>query len=83
MQAGHQKLTAAGDDPTSPINGLFDPNENHRVAGYIFNEFKFSHVTKAQIAGRIERVELSGMTPSFIPDIFDVAVDPASVGAAT
>ena len=39
--------------------------------------------TKAQIAGRIERVELSGMTPSFIPDIFDVGADPASFGVAS
>jgi len=83
VQAGHQKLTAAGDDPTSPIDGLFDPNKNDRIAGYIFNEFRFSDVTKAQIAGRIEHVDLSGMTPSFIPEIFDIAADPASVGAAT
>jgi iron complex outermembrane receptor protein len=82
VQAGRQKLTAAGDDPTSPINGLFDPNKNDRFAGYIFNEFRFSDVTRAQIAGRIERVDLSGSTPSFIPEIFDIAADPASVGAA-
>ena len=31
----------AGDDPTNPLSGLFDPNKN-AVAGYIFNEFKFS-----------------------------------------
>ena len=26
VQAAHQELTAPGDDPTSPVNGLFDPN---------------------------------------------------------
>jgi iron complex outermembrane receptor protein len=31
----------------------------------MFNEFKFSETTKAQIAGRIEQVELSGMARSF------------------
>ena len=84
LQAGHQELTAPSpDDPGSPINGLWDPNKNNRVAGYVFNELKFSETTKAQIAGRIERVNLSGMTPAFIPDVFDLAVDPAAIGPAT
>lgn len=84
LQAGHQELTAPSpDDPGSPLNGLWDPNSNNRVAGYVFNELKFSETTKAQIAGRIEHVNLSGTTPSFIPDVFDVNIDPASVGPAT
>ncbi len=84
LQAGHQELTASSpDDPTSPLNGLFDPNKNNRVAGYIFNELKFSDTTKAQIAGRIERVNLTGTTPGFIPDVFDLTVDPAGIGPAT
>ena len=50
----------------SPDNaGLWDPNTNWRVAGYMFNEFKFSETTKAQIAGRIEQVSLSGIGRSF------------------
>ena len=81
IQSGHQKLDAPSpDDVGSPINGLFDLNKNSRVAGYIFNEFKFSDTTKAQIAGRIERVNLSGMTPSVIPDTF---ADTSAIGAAT
>ena len=61
VQAGHQELTAPSpDDPGSPFNGLWDPNNNNRVAGYIFNELKFSETTKAQIAGRIEHVNLNG-----------------------
>ncbi|UQR64274.1 TonB-dependent receptor [Bradyrhizobium sp. C-145] len=84
LQAGHQELTAPSpDDPTSPLNGLWDPNKNNRVAGYVFNELKFSEATKAQIAGRIEHVDLSGTTPAFIPIVFDVATDPASIGPAT
>ncbi|MBX9844778.1 MAG: TonB-dependent receptor [Xanthobacteraceae bacterium] len=71
VQAGHQELAASSpDDPGSPLNGLFDPNKNTRVAGYIFNEFEFSPATKAQIAGRIEHVSLSGSMPSVIPDTF-------------
>ena len=80
VQGGHQRLTAPGDAPDSPVNGLFDPNKNSRVAGYIFNEFKFSNTTKAQIAGRIEQVNLSGMTPEFIPDTF---ADTTAIGPST
>ena len=58
LQAGHQELTAPSpDNPGTLFNGLWDPNNNTRVAGYVFNEFKFSDVTKAQIAGRIEHVD--------------------------
>ena len=38
VQSGHQRLTAPNPDNA----GLWDPNTNWRVAGYIFNEFKFS-----------------------------------------
>jgi len=61
MQGGHQELTAPSPDGI----GLWDPNSNWRVAGYIFNEFKFSEATKAQIAGRIEQVSLSGFGRTF------------------
>lgn len=82
VQASHQELTAPSpDDPGSPLNGLWDPNKNTKVAGYIFNEFKFSETTKAQIAGRIEHVDLSGTTPAFVPELFDLNVDPAGIGA--
>ncbi|MGY3465272.1 iron complex outermembrane receptor protein [Bradyrhizobium sp. LM6.11] len=69
FQAGHQELTAPSpDDPGALFNGLWDPNRNYRVAGYVFNEFKFSEQTRAQIAGRIEHVELHGSTPDFPAD---------------
>ena len=81
LQAGHQELTAPSpDDPTSPLNGLWDPNKNNRVAGYVFNEFKFTDTTKAQIAGRIEHVSLSGTTPAFIPELFDLNANPGDIG---
>src|SRR5712672_2372987 len=66
LQAGHQELTAPSpDDPGTLFNGLWDPNRNTREAGYIFNELKFTETTKAQIAGRIEHVDLFGSTPDF------------------
>ncbi|MGB9369390.1 MAG: TonB-dependent receptor [Xanthobacteraceae bacterium] len=67
VQAGQQTLTAPGDTPGT-FSGLFDPNDNRRVAGYMFNEFRFSDWTKAQIAGRIEHVRLNGSMPDFPAD---------------
>jgi iron complex outermembrane receptor protein len=61
VQGGHQDLTAPSPDGI----GLWDPNSNWRVAGYVFNEFKFNETTKAQIAGRIEQVSLAGFGRSF------------------
>lgn len=84
LQASHQELTAPSpDNPGSPLNGLFDPNRNTRLAGYLFNELKFSDTTKAQIAGRVEHVDLSGTTPAFLPELFDLATDPAAIGPST
>ena len=84
VQASHQELIAPSpDNPGSPLNGLWDPNKNTKVAGYIFNEFKFGEITKAQVAARVEHVNLSGTTPAFVPDLFDLNVDPAAIGPAT
>jgi len=81
VQASHQELTAPSpDDIGSPLNGLWDPNSNTRVAGYSFNEFAFNNTTKAQIAGRIEHVNLKGSMPSFIPDVFDINTNPGDIG---
>jgi iron complex outermembrane receptor protein len=69
LQVGHQELTAPSpDDPGALFNGLWDPNRNTREAGYVFNEFQFTPATKAQIAGRIEHVDLFGSTPDFPAD---------------
>ncbi|MDI1262100.1 MAG: TonB-dependent receptor [bacterium] len=84
LQASHQQLTAPSpDDPGSSLNGLWDPNKNTKVAGYVFNELRFSETTKAQIAGRIEHVSLSGTTPAFIPELFDLNANPGDIGAPT
>ncbi|MDO9412752.1 MAG: TonB-dependent receptor [Pseudolabrys sp.] len=75
VQGGHQKLTAGSPDGI----GLWDPNKNSRIAGYMFNEFKFSEATKAQLAFRIERVDLDGSARSFAtPGILEST--PASLG---
>jgi iron complex outermembrane recepter protein len=69
FQVGHQELSAPSpDNPGTLFNGLWDPNNSTRVAAYAFNEFKFTEQTKAQIAGRIEHVELHGTTPDFPTD---------------
>ena len=61
VQGGHQELTAPS--PDNP--GLWDPNRNQRIAGYTFNELKFTQTTKAQLAGRIEYVDLTGTARAF------------------
>jgi len=74
VQAGHQDLTAPSPDDPGPFSGLFSPNNNTRVAGYMFNEFKFQPGLRAQISGRIERVELNGLFPDLPADLpFDEA----------
>jgi iron complex outermembrane receptor protein len=75
VQGGHQKLTASSPDGI----GLWDPNTNRRIAGYIFNEFRFSETTKAQLAGRIERVSLSGTGREF-DNVGTLTSTPTSLG---
>ena len=66
--------------PGTLFNGLWDPNRNNRVAGYVFNEFKFTETTKAQIAGRIEHVDLHGTTPDFPADFLPQRRSASSAG---
>lgn len=81
LQAAHQELTAPSpDDPGTLFNGLWDPNRNMREAGYVFNELKFTDTTKAQIAGRIEHVDLSGSTPDFPADFLPNGAPQTSIG---
>ncbi|VIO71161.1 TonB-dependent receptor [Bradyrhizobium ivorense] len=80
LQGGHQELTAPSpDDPGSLFNGLWNPNNNNRIAAYVFNEFKFTEATKAQIAGRIEHVELHGSTPNFPADFLPDGTPQSSI----
>lgn len=81
VQAGHQELSASSpDDPTSVFNGLFGPNTNNRVAGYVFNELAFTPTTKAQVAARIEHVALQGATPDFPADYLPDGTPQANIG---
>lgn len=81
FQVGHQELNAPSpDNPGTLFNGLWDPNTSTRVAGYAFNEFKFSDSTRAQIAGRIEHVELHGTTPDFPADYLPDGTPQAGIG---
>jgi iron complex outermembrane receptor protein len=81
LQAGHQELTASSpENPGALFNGLFDPNENNRIAGYVFNEFRFSPATKAQLAGRVEHVRLDGTMPDFPPDFLPDGVPQVGTG---
>ncbi len=80
VQVGHQELNAPGDDPTVLYNGLFSRNTNTRVAGYVFNELKFTDSTKAQIAGRIEHVKFDGTTPDFPADFLPDGNPQTSIG---
>src|SRR3981189_399276 len=80
LQAGHQELTASSPArPGSLFNGLWNPNRNTREAGYVFNELKFTDATKAQIAGRIEHVDLSGSTPDFPADFLPNGIPQTSI----
>ena len=80
VQGWHQRLTAPSpDNPGSILNGLFDPNRTALVAGYIFNEFRLTDTLKAQVAGRIERTNVSGSAVDFPSNAFDVSALSAGV----
>ncbi|MCX7898699.1 MAG: TonB-dependent receptor [Methylocystis sp.] len=64
VQGSHQILTSPGRE-----GGLYDPNRTKSVAGFLFNELRFSEALRMQLAGRLEHVEVSGSSP-------DLAADP-------
>ena len=70
VQAARQDLAAPGVE-----GGLFDPNRLTSVAGFIFNELKFTDTTRMQLAGRIERVRASGSSPDFPADFVPTGAD--------
>jgi iron complex outermembrane recepter protein len=63
VQGAHQELTAPG-----VAGGLFDPNSMRSIAGFMFNEFRFSDTLRMQLAGRIEHVRVGGASPDFPAD---------------
>jgi iron complex outermembrane receptor protein len=75
VQAAQQRLAAPGLE-----GGLFDPNKSVSVAGFLFNEFRFSDTLKAQIAGRIESVKADGTAYQFPVDF--LGADPVPYQAS-
>ncbi len=63
VQGMHQRLTAPGVE-----GGLFDPNRTTSVAGFMFNEFRFSETLRAQVSGRIEQAQVRGAVPDLFVD---------------
>jgi iron complex outermembrane receptor protein len=63
VQGMNQRLTAPGLE-----GGLFDPNRTTSVAGFLFNEFRFSPTLRAQVSGRIEQAHVTGSVPDLFVD---------------
>ncbi len=61
LQGSRQDLDA----PSPNGIGLWNPNKTESIAGYMFNEFKFTDTTRMQLAGRIEWTNLSGTGRTF------------------
>ena len=75
VQGANQQLAGLG-----VTGGLIDPSRTRSVAGYLFNELQFPNALRLQIAGRIERVEISGTATAFPLD-FLPAADPPGTSA--
>lgn len=74
VQASQQRLTASSpEDAGSILNGLFDPNRNTMVAGYLFNELRLNESLRMQLAGRIEANRVTGRAVEFPSTVFDIA----------
>ena len=63
VQGMHQRLNAPGAE-----GGLFDPNRTTSVAGFMFNEFRFTETLRAQLSGRIEQAQVRGAVPDLLVD---------------
>jgi iron complex outermembrane receptor protein len=63
VQGWQQILTAPGRE-----GGLFDPSRTRSVAGFLFNELKFTERLRTQLAGRVEHATVSGSTPDLLID---------------
>ena len=63
-------VQASGEDLDAPglEGGLFDPNTTRSIAGYMFNEWQLTALTRMQLAGRIEQNEVKGMVPDLFVD---------------
>lgn len=63
LQVNAEDLNAPGRE-----GGLFDPNTTRSIAGYMFNEFRFTDTLRMQLAGRIEQNEVKGTSPDLFVD---------------
>ncbi len=80
VQGSNQHLTADGE-----TGGLLDPSRSRAVAGYIFNELRFTDTLRAQLAGRIEHSKITGTATAFPGDFLpelDPAGDPIAPGSS-
>jgi iron complex outermembrane receptor protein len=68
VQAARNKIAAIATEG----GGLLDPAETRSVAGYVFNEFRFSDTLRAQVAGRIEHLTVDGTATNFPADFLPV-----------
>jgi iron complex outermembrane recepter protein len=73
LQGSRVGLTAPA--ASGPTDGLFDPNLTRMLAGFVFNEFKFTDTLKMQIAGRIEQARVVGSSPDFPADLVPTGMD--------
>ncbi len=74
MQTSRQDLAAPGRG-----GGLFDPNRTTALAGFMFNEVKFTDTLRMQVAGRLEEVRAKGMSPDFPSDLVPTGDDLVSI----
>ncbi len=69
VQAGHSQLDTSGE-------ALLFPARTRTAAGYVFNELQHSATLRTQLAGRIERVNLTGTAVTFPPNYLPPPDDP-------
>ena len=70
-QFGHQQLGTSGD-----AAGLLAPAETISAAAFMLNEFKLTDMMRMQLAGRVERVKIDGMSATFPSDFLGGGADP-------
>jgi iron complex outermembrane recepter protein len=70
VQTSRQDLAAPGRG-----GGLFDPNRTSAIAGFMFNELKFTDTLRMQVAGRLEEVRAKGRSPDFPSDLVPTGDD--------
>jgi iron complex outermembrane receptor protein len=73
-QAGQSQLDTSGE-------ALLFPARTRTAAGYFFNEMQHAPTLRTQLAGRIERVNVTGTAVTFPPGFLPPPDDPSSAPA--